>query len=155
MFSRIPLCDQRVCVIAGLKPKKQRLSFVLKLTVKSWNNLLQNLQRSKRIWNTYKYAMLRRILHFWKWLDNSIQEYFASSIILFFLASCHLIVRKPRQGYTLWLLSCCSFLINSWASRPKALFWGNGCQLGNSEELLLLNAENLDPFLHSQSHPSS
>lgn len=71
---------------------------------------------------------------FWKWLHSGIQEYFASSVIFFLGASCHLILRKPRQGYTFLLLSYCSFPINFWASRPKALFWGIGCQLGNSED---------------------
>lgn len=71
---------------------------------------------------------------FWKWLHSGIQEYFASSNIFFLGASCHLILRKPRQGYTFLLLSYCSFPINFWASRPKALFWDIGCQLGNSED---------------------
>lgn len=59
-------------------------------------------------------------------------EIFHLLYYLFLLGGlCHLILRKPRQGSILLLLSYFFFHISLRATRPKAL-WGIWCRLGNS-----------------------
>lgn len=58
---------------------------MLKWSIRNWNNLLKDLQASKRRWSTYMCAMPTKILHFCKQPDSGIQEYSTSSIICFFL----------------------------------------------------------------------
>lgn len=149
------MCGQPICVIGmDWKLKWGKLQFVLgkmtKWSIRNRYNLPKYLQRR---WSTYKYVMLRRILHFCKWLDGGIQEYLTRSIICFFLVA-PVTWWWQNQGKVTFCCCICIFFfpISFHATRPKA-FWGIWCQLGNSQGNCCCNMQKIWPLVYTPSPP--
>lgn len=83
------------------------------------------------------------------WTDSGIQEYWARSIICFFLVA-PITWWWQNQGKVIFRCCFCIFFfpISFWATRPKAL-WGIWCQLGNSQGNCCCNMQKIWPLVYT------